>query len=154
MGESSDLFGVNNSLIGNQIGVQSKDGSTAVLFNQSLKNNNIALHAYKKNWQYGAGGTIFLAKSIVSGEGIAARAQKQSQIHLFDSFVEGRLGGKRITLVDTDENSRRETSSNQYLPVNGSVLTTIEEHVERIAKEQPVIWQLVTPNLRGARQFE
>ena len=154
VGESSDLFGVNNSLIGNQIGVQSKDGSTAVLFNQSLKNNNIALHAYKKNWQYGAGGTIFLAKSVVSGEQIAARAQKQSQIHLFDSFVEGRLGGKRITLVDTDENSRRETSSNQYLPVNGSELTTIEEHVERIAKEQPVIWQLVNPNLRGARQFE
>ena len=73
---------------------------------------------------------------------------------MFDSFVEGRLGGKRITLVDTDENSRRETSSNQYLPVNGSVLTIIEEHVERIAKEQPVIWQLVNPNLRGARQFE
>jgi len=154
VGEASDLFGVDNLLIGNTSGVQSKDASTAVLFNHSFENNGTALHAYKKNWQYGTGGTIFLAKSSISSGEIAARAQKQSQIHLFDSFVEGRLGGKRITLVDTDENARRETSSDQYLPVNGPVLAIIEEHVERVAKEQPAIWQLVNPNLRGARQFE
>jgi hypothetical protein len=154
VGESSDLFGVNNSLIDNQIGVQSKDGSTAVLFNQSLKNNGIALHAYKKNWQYGTGGTIFLAKSIVSGGEIAARAQKQSQIHLFDSFVGSPLGGKRVTFIDTDGEAMRDASSDQYLPDKGSVLAIIEERVERLAKEQPAIWQLVNPNLRGARQFE
>ena len=154
MGEGSDLFGVDNLLIGNTSGVQSKDGSTAVLFNHSFENNGTALHAYKKNWQYGVGGTIFLAKSIISGEEIAARAQKQSQIHLFDSFVEGSVGNKRVTLLDTDENAGQETSSDQYFPVNRSVLAIIEEHVERVAKEQPVIWQSVNPNLRGARQFE
>ena len=154
VGESSDLFGVNNRLIDNQIGVQSKDRSTAILFNQSLKNNEIALHAYKKNWQYGTGGTIFLAKSIVSGGEIAARAQKQSQIHLFDSFVGGPFGGKRVTFVDTDDHARRDASSDQYLPDKGSGLAIIEERVEHLAKEQPAIWRLVNPNLRGARQFE
>ena len=112
------------------------------------------MHAYKKNWQYGTGGTIFLAKSIVSGGEIAARAQKQSQIHLFDSFVGGPLGGKGVTFVDTDDNARREASNDQYFPENGPVLAIIEEHVERVAKEQPAIWRLVNPNLRGARQFE
>jgi hypothetical protein len=154
VGESSDLFGVNNILIDNQIGVQSKDASTAILFNQSFKNNGTALHAYKKNWQYGTGGTIFLAKSIVSGGKIAARAQKQSTIQLFDSFVEGRLGNKRITLIDTDTNQKRNAKSDKYLPENSLALPKIYAAVDRLTKEHAGVWQQVSSNLRGARQFE
>ena len=154
VGESSDLFGVNNILIDNQIGVQSKDASTAILFNQSFKNNGTALHAYKKNWQYGTGGTIFLAKSIVSGGKIAARAQKQSTIQLFDSFVEGRLGNKRITLIDTDTNQKRDAKSDKYLPENSLALPKIYAAVDRLTKEQAGVWQQVSSNLRGARHFE
>ena len=154
VGESSNLFAVDNVLIDNQIGVQSKDRSLAVLFNQSFKNNEEALHAYKKNWQYGAGGTMFLAKSMISGGEMAVRAQKQSAIQIFDSFVEDRLDGKRITWVDTDDNDRRGANTDQYLPTHGAVLPVIGEHVERLAKDQTTGWQLINPNLRGARQFD
>ena len=56
VGENSRLFGANNRLSENKIGIQSKDRSSVVLFNHSFVNNKIALHAYKKNWQYGGGG--------------------------------------------------------------------------------------------------
>lgn len=154
VGESSHLFGVDNMLVDNQIGVQSKDRSTAILFNQSFENNKTALHAYKKNWQYGTGGTIFLAKSMVSGGEIMARAQKQSAIQFFDSFVEDPLGGKRITWVDTDDNARRGASTERYLPTHGVVSPVIGEHLERLAKDQTTSWQLINPNLRGPRQFD
>ena len=154
VGENSHLFGVDNILVDNQIGVQSKDRSTAILFNQSFENNETALHAYKKNWQYGAGGAMFLAKSMISGGEVMVRAQKQSAIQIFDSFVEGRLDGKRITWVDTDDNDRRGANTDKYLPTHGAVLPVIGEHVERLAKDQTTSWQLINPNLRGARQFD
>jgi hypothetical protein len=154
VGEGSHLFGVDNVLSDNEIGVQSKDRSTVVLFNQSFRNNGTALHTYKKNWQYGTGGTIFVGKSIVSNNEIAARAEKQSKIYLFDSFVEGSVGNKRITLVDIDENAGREASISGYFPDKRAMFSVSQAHVERLAKEQPLIWQLVNPDLRGARQFE
>ena len=95
-----------------------------------------------------------MAKSIVAGSQVAVRAQKDSAIQLFDSFVEGSVGKKRITLVDTDSHARRDASSDNYLPENGSVLAIIKERVEHLAKEQAGVWQQVSSNLRGARQFE
>ena len=59
VGEGSHLFGVDNVLSANEIGVQSKDRSTVVLFNQSFRNNGTALHTYKKNWQYGTGAVSY-----------------------------------------------------------------------------------------------
>jgi len=102
VGENSQLCAVNNRLIGNMIGVESKDRSTAVLFNHSFVNNKTALHAYKKNWRYGEGGRIFIAKSTIVGGEVVAQAQKRSSIALFDSYVETKVRGKRVSTVSVD----------------------------------------------------
>ena len=154
VGEASDLLGVDNLLVDNLIGVQSKDGSTAVLFNHSFKNNGMALHAYKKNWQYGTGGAIFVGKSIVSGSKVAIRAQKQSKIYLFDAFLEGSVGNKRITLVETDAHARRDASSDNYFPEKGVALSAMKVVADRLAQKEATVWQQVRPNVRGTWSYE
>jgi len=96
VGEGSRLLAVNNVLRDNVIGIQAKDGSIALLFNQSLLSNQTALAAYKKNWRYGTGGLLILAKSILEGNGINLLVEKQSKAYLFDSAITGDYTGKRI----------------------------------------------------------
>jgi len=116
VGENSQLCAVNNRLIGNMIGVESKDRSTAVLFNHSFVNNKTALHAYKKNWRYGEGGRIFIAKSTIVGGEVVAQAQKRSSIALFDSYVETKVRGKRVSTVSVDGLSRKNASRTNLVP--------------------------------------
>ncbi|MCH2357695.1 MAG: right-handed parallel beta-helix repeat-containing protein, partial [Pseudomonadales bacterium] len=116
VGENSQLCAVNNRLIGNAIGVESKDRSTAVLFNHTFVNNKTALHAYKKNWRYGTGGRIFIAKSAIFGSEKVAAAKKESAIHLFDSYVDRPLSGKRVSTVSVDGLSRKFASRTKLFP--------------------------------------
>ena len=116
VGENSQLYAVNNTLQGNLIGVQSKDRSTAVLFNHTLKDNKTGLHAYKKNWRYGDGGVIFLGKSTVSGDGISASAQKHSAIQIFDSYLETPPEGKRVDTIAVEHQALRSTLKQELLP--------------------------------------
>ena len=116
VGENSQLCAVNNRLVGNAIGVESKDRSTAVLFNHSFVDNKIALHAYKKNWRYGGGGRIFITKSVIFGSEEVAAAKKESAIHLFDSYVDQPLSGKRVSAVSVDGLSRKNASRTNLFP--------------------------------------
>jgi hypothetical protein len=127
VGENSQLCAVNNRLIGNMIGVESKDRSTAVLFNHSFVDNKTALHAYKKNWRYGEGGRIFIAKSAIVGGEVVAQAQKRSSIVLFDSYVDTQVKGKRISTVSVDDLSSQSASRSTLIPKvdeRGGGLTT------------------------------
>ena len=65
VGEASRLWAINNVLENNVIGVEAKDKSIAVLINTTLRHNQQALHAYRKNWRYGSGGVIRVLKSII-----------------------------------------------------------------------------------------
>jgi hypothetical protein len=96
VGEGSRLLAVNNLLRDNVIGIQAKDSSIALMFNQSLLANQTALAAYKKNWRYGSGGLLILAKSILEGNGVNLLVEKQSKAYLFDSAITGGYAGKRI----------------------------------------------------------
>jgi hypothetical protein len=116
VGENSQLFGANNRLSGNKIGIQSKDRSSVVLFNHSFVDNKTALHAYKKNWRYGEGGRIFIAKSAIDGGGVAAQAQKRSSIVLFDTYVETEVKGKRVSTVSVDDLSSKTASRSSLVP--------------------------------------
>ena len=116
VGENSQLCAVNNRLIGNAIGVESKDRSTAVLFNHTFVNNKTALHAYKKNWRYGEGGKIFIAKSAIVGGEVIAQAQKRSSIALFDTYVETEVKGKRISTDSVDDLSSESASRSTLIP--------------------------------------
>jgi len=121
VGENSRLFGANNRFSNNKIGIQSKDRSSVVLFNHSFVDNKTALHAYKKNWRYGEGGTIFIAKSAIVGGEVTAQAQKRSSIALFDTYVETEVKGKRVSTVSVDDLSRKTASRSSLVP-------TAEEH--------------------------
>ena len=116
VGENSRLFGANNRLSENKIGIQSKDRSSVVLFNHSFVDNKTALHAYKKNWQYGGGGRIFIAKSVIVGGEVAVQAQKHSSIALFDTYVETKVKGKRTSTVSVDDLSSKTASRSTLIP--------------------------------------
>jgi hypothetical protein len=87
VGEGSDALIVNTRLRDNAIGVQSKDGSITRIVASDLSNNKIQVHAYWKNWRYGRGGTVVLAKDVISGEKNEITAEKRSQISISDSTL-------------------------------------------------------------------
>jgi hypothetical protein len=132
VGENSRLYAANNKLVGNVVGVQSKDRSTAILLNQTLMDNKIALHAYKKNWRYGEGGAIFLGKSIVGGGEISAAAEKRSAIQIFDSYLEIPAEGKRVDTIAVDDDSSSSALQNDLFPDSDIVDPRLMEQLEGI----------------------
>lgn len=109
VGEGSQLLAVNNHITKNQFGVQSKDGSVAVLYNVELTDNGCSLDAYRKNWRYGNGGTIFLYKGHVVDNQNPMSADKRSRIDVYDSYCDPLGDAKRVSLHETvdDENPSR-----------------------------------------------
>ena len=132
VGENSKLYAANNKLVGNVVGVQSKDRSTAILLNQTLTDNKTALHAYKKNWRYGEGGAIFLGKSTVSGGEISAAAEKRSAIQIFDSYLEIPAEGKRVDTIAVDDDSFSSALQNDLFPDSDVVDPKLMEQLEGI----------------------
>lgn len=105
VGEGSQLLAIDNQFIENLIGVQAKDQSVAILINQTLKNNSRALHAYKKNWRYGDGGTIVVSKSRLMSNDTPVTAKKRSNIIIFDSYSDNPKPEKRVTFNLVDNQS-------------------------------------------------
>jgi len=147
VGENSQLYAVNNKLVGNSIGVQSKDRSTAILLNQTFTNNKTALHAYKKNWRYGEGGTIFLAKSVVSGGEVSATAKKRSAIQIFDSYLEVPAKGKRVDTIAVDDDHSSSALHNDLLPNPDLVDSRLMDQLDNIPAD---LLEHVTPDRRGS----
>ncbi len=144
VGENSQLLAINNYISENSIGVQAKDNSTAVFFNQSFVNNNQALNAYKKNWRYGSGGRISVAKSIIRDNELDVTAGKQSKISIFDSYWDSPRSNKKIAkhLVD----------SNGSIAINSSLLSNnlMENKTKEILNSAPShIYSQIKTNIRG-----
>jgi hypothetical protein len=135
VGENSQLYAVNNTLQGNLIGVQSKDRSTAVLLNQTFKDNKTGLHAYKKNWRYGEGGVIFLGKSTVSGGGTSASAEKRSVIQIFDSYLETPAKGKRVDTIAVEHQALRSALKQDFLPSPSEISPRLTNVLQDIPPE-------------------
>ena len=147
VGENSRLYAINNRLVGNFIGVQSKDRSTAVLLNQTLTDNKTALHAYNKNWRYGEGGTIFLGKSTVSGGETSAAAEKRSVIQIFDSYLEIPAEGKRVDTIVVDDDSSSATLQKDLFPASDMVDPRLIDQLQDIP---PELLEQITPARRGS----
>ena len=142
VGEGSRLFAANNSIQDNVFGIQSKDGSVAVLTNQTIQNNQTALDTYKKNWQYGDGGTIIANKSVFSDNQTLATADKDSKIIVFDSYADIGSPGRNIQFIDSDLGNMNGALSSNPLPDNGillqkdlSVLTDFEAEIKEFTHE-------------------
>ncbi len=126
VGEGSHLLAVNNLFRDNVIGIQAKDRSIALMFNQSLLANQTALAAYKKNWRYGSGGLLILAKSVLEGNEVNLRVEKQSKAYLFDNVITGDYAGKRIKLWAMGDNSVK-GQSDLFLPAELELLPEVTE---------------------------
>lgn len=132
VGEGTNLFAAQNIISGNVIGVESKDRSVALLFNHEFVNNKKALNAYKKNWQYGDGGYIFLSKSKLLKNESDATAEKYSEIHIFDSFVEEEKSGKRVAYYKVDTSMEDLAIEKDWLPeplLSRESVTEVLSHV-------------------------
>jgi hypothetical protein len=58
VGERSLLYMTANQLSSNQVGVESKDDSIAVLIDNDFNGNRVAMNGFSKNWRYGNGGRL------------------------------------------------------------------------------------------------
>jgi hypothetical protein len=146
VGENSQLVGINNRLTGNTIGIQAKDRSSAILFNQTFINNKTALHAYKKNWRYGEGGTIFLGKSSIVGGDSTAVAMKRSFIQLFDSYAPGHEDSKRVELIAVDGENDSLATEERLLPESQLTRPPLGEALHKVPQE---LLRRVDPSRRG-----
>jgi hypothetical protein len=141
VGENSLLLGINNQLVDNTTGIQSKDRSTAILLNHTFKNNLTAIHTFKKNWRYGNGGTIFLGKSTIIDSRKDVTAGKKSFIQLFDSYLETPETSKRIQSLSTDKLDRLNATHASLFPPS----EYIHPIINRALKKFPTQF-LVTAN--------
>ncbi|MDX8390534.1 MAG: CotH kinase family protein [Mariprofundaceae bacterium] len=98
VGEGSRLLAINNIISSNAIGVQSKDGSIAVLHNVTLEGNAHALDSYKKNWRYSSGGYTFVYKGQLVENTKQVTADKRSKIKLYDTYTDQEMVlGKKLS---------------------------------------------------------
>ena len=82
VGEGSEVLIYDTVLLGNGIGIESRDQSVALVAQSELRDNHIQLNAYWKNWRYGGGGEIEVARSLISGRESGITADNQSRILL------------------------------------------------------------------------
>ena len=147
VGEGSYLLAIDNQIIGNEIGIEAKDSSLALLFNQTFSKNKKALSAYKKNWRYGEGGTIILSKSVVTENDKSVAAKKRSRIGLFDSFIDNTDKNKRISIISIDNKNKTQASRKEVLPDELFEQFSVENNFDSIPKE---MMNQINNNQRGA----
>ncbi|NBT28520.1 MAG: right-handed parallel beta-helix repeat-containing protein, partial [Gammaproteobacteria bacterium] len=149
VGEGSQLHAANNLLANNTIGIQSKDGSRVFLSNETFRDNTIGLHAYKKNWQYGSGGKIFITKSAILNSKTTADAQKHSSIQVFDSFIEDTPKAKRVQFLQTDMASLAAARPSTLWP------DPVGTDLAKLLEDSPDSFQqYIDPTKRGRRLHE
>jgi len=135
VGEGSELIAVNNLFEHNEIAVQSKDGSQAVIYNSTMSNNKQALHAYKKNWRYNAGGEIFVYKSVIEGNERGVTARKKSRVEIYDSYLDviPKRGSKRVYLSKSVDSKNREKASFRMKWVEPQDIAVLKKKKELVA---------------------
>ena len=149
VGEGSSLFAADNLFAGNEIGVQSKDASIALMFNQTFESNNQSLHAYRKNWRYGDGGHIILAKSKILNSEKEISADKYSSIYLSDSYTQNaKVKKKRISFDKVDEINDGQAVDSKILPGD---LISRQSIVDIFKQVSPDTLSRIDANVRGAK---
>ena len=111
-GENSLLFAVDSRFLDNQVGIQSKDNSHAVIYNALIEGNNVGVHAYQKNLQYGAGGMLTVGNSVIEKNRETSIVGKRSEVIIVDSYIDHvSTTGKLPLLVQTDSVHRDQAQS-------------------------------------------
>ncbi len=147
VGEQSSLFLINSRLVQNEVGLQSKDNSIAVLYNVDLEKNRKALDAYKKNWRYGKGGMIRLYKGRVSGNENTFNSDKKSYIWVYDSYVKGEITESKRIRIDTTVDSLNDKEAR---------IKKLWKHPDEAGGPDSFdqYWSRANPQQRGAVRFD
>ncbi len=147
VGEGSRLLAINNRIENSAIGVQSKDGSVAVLYNVALVQNKHAVDAYKKNWRYASGGYLYIYKSEFQNNTRMATADKQSKIKIYDSAYDQKIveKGKRVKLHKTA------AKMSSDLRARTKALWRYPSEVEQMRGFSQKDWNLVDTLSRGSK---
>ena len=88
VGEGAQALVLNCRITRCQMGIQVKDGSRAVVANTDLSRNGVAVDAYKKNWRYDGGGTVFLYGCLMDGNTSSLTADRDSRMYVHDSWID------------------------------------------------------------------
>ena len=135
VGEGSKFAGVNNQFIGNTIGIQAKDNAGALIFNSDFLANDQAIDAYKKNWRYGNGGYIYIAKSIFKENKRPFSADKHSQVYAFDSYIQLKNKDKHIRTWSIAPKETKEAKEiNHIIPLQMKNPPKIGSDIELLIK--------------------
>ncbi|PKL49867.1 MAG: hypothetical protein CVV39_02255 [Planctomycetes bacterium HGW-Planctomycetes-1] len=116
VGEKSKVLAINTQFVNNNIGLQSKDDSIAVLCNVDMRDNLQALDAYMKNWRYGRGGDIFLYKGCLVDNKQKITADKKSGIWIYDTYMTSDLTSANANIIldsTVDSKDERKAESPQ-----------------------------------------
>lgn len=145
VGEGSKLLSINNVFRNNVIGVQVKDGSVASVYNTDFIDNDLALDAYKKNWRYMTGGSIYMDKSRLIGNEKLITVDKKSSAHVSDSYIDASINGnsKRIILSKTVDNIENKASRK-------SQFRRWENELESMQSFDTGVWNRIDAERRGA----
>ena len=87
IGESSNVLIYNTLLEKNNIGLATKDKSSAKVLHVNFKDNNIQLSAYKKNWQYGDGGSANIYRSYFIANQNLLEISKESDLEIIYTSI-------------------------------------------------------------------
>ena len=119
-GENSNVMIYNSLFYKNNIGLATKDGSNAYILYSKLENNKTQLSAYKKNWQYGGGGSAQVFNSYFVANTNHFNSGNKSKILIDDSSIVGEvnLEGKDLIFQDhVDFFDSKNISSNQNISI-------------------------------------
>ncbi len=87
VGEATEVVVRKSRIEFNNIGIESKDGSRARVFDTTFDGNVIQLGADVKNWRYGSGGRLEVKDSVITGNDNVIKADKKSTIRVTDSLL-------------------------------------------------------------------
>lgn len=104
IGESSDILIYNSLLEKNNIALAIKDKSDAKVLHVNFKDNKTQISAYRKNWQYGGGGSTYIYRSYFVAEKNLIEVSKDSDLDINDTSIVGDklIKGKNIQLNDVN----------------------------------------------------
>jgi hypothetical protein len=143
VGEESRLLAVNDCFVENQIGVQAKDGSVAVLYNVDLNGNRHALDAYRKIMWYESGGRIFVYKARVLNNDKTMTAGKRSRIRVHDSYFDRHTPAERVEVDETVDSRERTVAIRQEL-------WRFPDEIAQLKEVGRAYWKTAHPQRRGS----
>lgn len=145
VGEGSNLLSINNIFRNNLIGVQVKDGSVASVYNTDFIANDLALDAYKKNWRYSKGGSIYMDKSRLIGNEKLITVDKKSSAQVSDSYLDTSIGAKNkhIVLSKTVDSKKIQVARKTQFKKWGN-------KIESMQNFDTTVWDRIDAKRRGA----